>query len=79
MAIDEQTLRHVVMDVCSGILGLKLEPASDPTFDGHGSWSALIRISGRWESLLQVIVSREIAVAIASDMFAAREDELCEA
>jgi chemotaxis protein CheX len=79
MTIDEQTLQQVVTDVCSGMLGLELEPSSEATCDEKDAVSAVVRISGGWESLVQVLAPRKTAVAIASTMFAMSEDELSEA
>ena len=41
--------------------------------------SAIIRISGGWDSLVQVLTPRKTAIAIASNMFAMDEDQLSEA
>ncbi len=79
MTIDEQTLQQVVTDVCSGMLGLELEPTSDTACEEKDALSAVVRISGGWESLVQVLAPRKTAVAIASTMFAMGEDELSEA
>lgn len=79
MTIDEQTLQQVVTDVCSGMLGLELEPTSDSSCNEANALSAVVRISGGWESLVQVLAPRKTAVAIASTMFAMSEDELSEA
>ena len=78
MTIDEQTLQQVVFDVCSGMLGLQLEPTPLLPCDDSDALSAVIRISGGWESLVQVLTPRRTAVAIASNMFAMSEDELSE-
>jgi len=79
MTIDEQTLQQVVTDVCSGMLGLELVPSEEFTCDDVDALSAVIRISGGWDSLVQVLTPRRTAVAIASSMFAMTEDELSEA
>ncbi len=79
MTIDEQTLQQVVTDVCSGMLGLELEPSEQFTCDDVDALSAVIRISGGWESLVQVLTPRRTAVSIAANMFAMSEDELSEA
>ena len=76
MTIDEQTLQQVVSDVCTGMLGLELEPSEH---SGCDELSAVIRISGDWDSLIQVLTPRRTAVAIASNMFAMSEEELSEA
>jgi chemotaxis protein CheX len=78
MTIDEQTLQQVVSDVCSGMLGLQLEPTPLLPCDDSDALSAVIRSSGGWESLVQVLTPRRTAVAIASNMFAMSEDELSE-
>jgi chemotaxis protein CheX len=78
MTIDEQTLQQVVNDVCSGMLGLHMEP-SDDVCEDKDALSAVIKISGGWESLVQVLTPRKTAVAIAASMFAMSEDELTEA
>ena len=79
MTIDEQTLQQVVSDVCSGMLGLKLEPSEHSGCDESDALSAVIRVSGSWDSLVQVLTPRKTAVAIASTMFAMSEEELSEA
>jgi chemotaxis protein CheX len=79
MTIDEQTLQQVVSDVCTGMLGLELEPSEHFGSDEADCLSAVIRISGDWDSLVQVMTPRRTAVAIASNMFAMSEDELSEA
>jgi chemotaxis protein CheX len=79
MTIDEQTLQQVVSDVCSGMLGLDLEPSEHSGCDESDALSAVIRISGDWDSLVQVLTPRKTAVAIASNMFAMSEEELSEA
>jgi hypothetical protein len=52
MTIDEQTLQQVVSDVCTGMLGLELEPSEHFGCDESDSLSAVIRISGDWDSLV---------------------------
>ena len=79
MTIDEQTLQQVVSDVCSGMLGLQLTSVSDAIGEEADALSAVIRISGGRETLVQVLTPRNTAVTIASRMFAAREHELSEA
>ena len=79
MTIDAQTLQQVVSDVCSGMLGLELEPSEHSTCDETDALSAIVKISGGWDSLVQVLTPRKTAVAIASTMFAMNEDELSEA
>ncbi len=79
MTIDEQTLQQVVSDVCTGMLGLELEPTEHFGCDESDALSAVIRISGDWDSLVQVLTPRKTAVAIASNMFAMSEEELSEA
>jgi chemotaxis protein CheX len=79
MTIDEQTLQQVVSDVCTGMLGLELEPSEHFGCDESDALSAVIRISGDWDSLVQVLTPRRTAVAIASNMFAMSEEELSEA
>ncbi len=78
MTIDEQTLQQVVTDVCSGMLGMELEPTGDSSCNEADALSAVVRISGGWESLVQVLAPRKTAVAIASTMFAMSEEELSE-
>ena len=79
MTIDEQTLQQVVSDVCTGMLGLELEPSEHFGCDESDSLSAVIRISGDWDSLVQFLTPRRTAVAIASNMFAMIVEELSEA
>ncbi len=79
MTIDEQTLQQVVSDVCSGMLGLTLEPSDEHHCEDADALSAIIRISGCWDSLVQVLTPRRTAVSIASSMFAITEEELSEA
>ena len=45
MTIDEQTLQQVVSDVCTGMLGLELEPSEHSGCDESDALSAVIRIS----------------------------------
>lgn len=79
MNIDATTLQQVVQDVCSGMLGLELEPLEQSTCDESDALSAVIRISGGWDSLVQVLTPRKTAEAIASTMFAVSETNLSEA
>jgi len=79
MMIDEEILQQVVTDVCSGMLGLHMEPSEAFNCDDADSLSAVIRISGDWDSLVQVLTPRKTAVAIASNMFDMSEAELTEA
>lgn len=79
MTIDEEILQQVVNDVCSGMLGLHMEPSDALSCDEPDALSAVIRISGGWDSLVQVLTPRKTAVAIASNMFDMSEDELSEA
>lgn len=79
MSIDVETLQQVVNDVCSGMLGLNLEPAESAVCDESDALSAVVRISGGWESLVQVLAPRCTARTIASTMFAMDEADLTEA
>ncbi|MCA9038310.1 MAG: chemotaxis protein CheX [Planctomycetaceae bacterium] len=79
MTIDEEILQQVVNDVCSGMLGLEMEPSDSMNCDDTDALSAVIRISGGWDSLVQVLTPRRTAVAIASTMFDMGEDQLTEA
>ncbi|MFO0977330.1 MAG: chemotaxis protein CheX [Planctomycetaceae bacterium] len=79
MTIDQQTLQQVVTDVCSGMLGLEVEPSEKNTDETGDALSAVVKISGGWDSLVQVLAPRKTAKAIASTMFAMSEDELTEA
>ena len=79
MMIDEEILQQVVNDVCSGMLGLHLEPTERFSCDDADALSAVIRISGSWDSLVQVLTPRRTAVAIASNMFDMSEQDLSEA
>jgi chemotaxis protein CheX len=79
MTIDEEILQQVVTDVCSGMLGLHMEPSEAFNCEDTDALSAVIRISGGWDSLVQVLTPRKTAVAIASSMFDMTEDELSEA
>ena len=79
MTIDEAILRQVVDDVCSGMLGLEMEQSEEFNCEGTDALSAIIRISGSWDSMVQVLTPRKTAIAIASTMFAISKDELSEA
>lgn len=79
MTIDEAILRQVVDDVCSGMLGLEMERSEEFNCEGIDALSAIIRISGSWDSMVQVLTPRKTAIAIASTMFAISKDELSEA
>lgn len=79
MTIDEAILQQVVNDVCSGMLGLEMERSEEFDCEGTGALSAIIRISGSWNSLVQVLTPRNTAITIASSMFAMSKDELSEA
>ena len=79
MTIDEAILRQVVDDVCSGMLGLEMERSEEFNCEGTDALSAIIRISGSWDSMVQVLTPRKTAIAIASTMFAISKDELSEA
>jgi chemotaxis protein CheX len=79
MTIDEEILQQVVNDVCSGMLGLHMEPSDTFNCEDTDALSAVIRITGGWDSLVQVLTPRKTAVAIASSMFDMSEDELTEA
>ncbi len=79
MTIDESILQQVVNDICSGMLGLEMERSEDFNCEDTGALSAIIRISGGWDSLVQVLTPRKTAIAIASNMFAMSKDELSEA
>ncbi|MBL8810562.1 MAG: chemotaxis protein CheX [Planctomycetaceae bacterium] len=79
MTIDQQTLQQVVTDVCSGMLGLEVEPSEKDNAATGDALSAVVKISGGWDSLVQVLAPRKTAKAIASTMFAMNEDELTEA
>jgi chemotaxis protein CheX len=79
MSIDVETLQQVVNDVCSGMLGLNLEPSESAVCDESDALSAVVRISGGWESLVQVLAPRSTARTIASTMFAMEETNLTEA
>ena len=78
MTIDEEILQQVVNDVCSGMLGLHLERSEEFPCEDTDALSAVIRISGGWDSLVQVLTPRKTAIAMASKMFAMSEDELSE-
>ena len=69
MSIDAQTLQQVVNDVCAGMLGLEMQPTEDQTCDETDALSAVIRISGGWDSLVQVLAPKTTARVIASTMF----------
>ena len=60
MTIDAQTLQQVVDDVCSGMLGLQMEPTDDMCCEEQDAVSAVIRISGGWESLVQVLAGGRV-------------------
>ncbi|MFN8706967.1 MAG: chemotaxis protein CheX, partial [Planctomyces sp.] len=79
MSIDAITLQQVVNDVCTGMLGLNVEPSETVSCDEPDAVSAVIRISGDWNSLVQVLAPRSTAKVIASTMFSMTEDELTEA
>lgn len=79
MTIDEEILQQVVNDVCSGMLGLDMERSEEFNCEDTDALSAIIRISGGWDSLVQVLTPRKTAIVIASNMFAMGEDELSEA
>ena len=78
MSIDTQVLQQVVVDVCSGMLGLTVEPSPGISTDESEALSAVIRVSGEWESLIQVLAPMATARTIASNMFATEEAELTE-
>jgi chemotaxis protein CheX len=78
MTIDAQILQQVVDDVCTGMLGLQMEPSEDLCCDEPDAVSAVIRISGGWESLVQVLAPRTTAKVIASTMFSTSEADLTE-
>ncbi len=78
MSIDAQTLQQVVNDVCSGMLGLDMVPTDQACCDETDAVSAVIRISGGWDSLVQVLAPRTTAKIIASTMFATEEAALSE-
>ncbi|MCA9033622.1 MAG: chemotaxis protein CheX [Planctomycetaceae bacterium] len=79
MSIDAHTLQQVVNDVCAGMLGLSMEPAEAVSCDEADALSAVIRISGGWNSLVQVLTPMTTARVIASRMFATDESDLTEA
>lgn len=78
MSIDAQILQQVVSDVCSGMLGLDMVPSDQSCCDETDALSAVIRISGGWDSLVQVLAPRATARVIASTMFATDVDCLSE-
>ena len=79
MSIDAKTLQQVVNDVCAGMLGLEMQPTEDQTCDETDALSAVIRISGGWDSLVQVLAPKTTARVIASTMFDTDESDLSEA
>lgn len=78
MSIDAQTLQQVVNDVCSGMLGLHIEPTESNACDEQEALSAVVRISGGWNSLVQVLAPMSTAKVIASTMFATGQEDLTE-
>ncbi len=78
MSIDAQTLQQVVNDVCFGMLGLSMEPVESESCEEKDALSAVVRISGGWNSLVQVLAPMSTARVIASTMFATSEDDLSE-
>lgn len=78
MLIDQEMLQQAVNDVCAGMLGLSMEPSDQRCCDDEDAVSAVIQISGGWDSLIQVIAPRKTAVAIAKVMFELTECELSE-
>ena len=78
MSIDAQILQEIVDDVCAGMLGLGIQPLDGVDGLQFDTLTAVVRVSGGWNSLVQVLASRKTARVIASTMFATNEDHLTE-
>ncbi|WP_437185413.1 chemotaxis protein CheX [Planctomicrobium sp. SH668] len=77
MEVDNQMLQQITTDVMSGMLGLDLIHVSDQPEATDGVIAA-IRISGDWETALELRASWPSANRIASRMFDLDIDDLTE-
>ena len=78
MTIDESTLSSVVVNVCNGMLGLSVAPAVGPAQFDEQALVAAVRITGEWNSLVQIEGSANLARTVGAAMFAQAEDSLTE-
>lgn len=78
MSVDPQILNQAVHDVCTGMLGLELAPGGSAVCEDIDALSAVIRISGHRNSLVQVLAPMNTAKTIAASMFARDQADLLE-
>lgn len=78
MSIDAATLGEVFVNVCHGMLGLDVSPSLQPADLDNNALVAVVRITGEWNSMVQIEGSNDLARTVGAAMFAQDQDMLSE-